>query len=121
MSSVIGEDPLLEHRPHLVREPVIQFGATAGVGDKLDAEADFRERHRADIEQIERLRGDEGDHFGLGFRTAQLGQDIGVEQPARHRVDVAHRHARAPRLDVDVAIRRGLHGGDERLTGLARP
>ena len=45
-----GQDALLEHRPHLVREPVVEFGALAGVGDKFNAEADFGEGHGADIE-----------------------------------------------------------------------
>src|SRR5260370_1195855 len=29
--------------------------------------------------------------------------------------NVAHPHGRAPRRDIDVAMRRSLHGGDERL------
>ena len=35
---------------------------------------------------IERLRGDKRDDLGLGFRAAQLGHNVGVEQPTRHRV-----------------------------------
>ena len=27
------QDALLEHRPHLMREPVVEIGAAAGVGD----------------------------------------------------------------------------------------
>jgi hypothetical protein len=35
-----------------VREPVIQFGAAVGVGDKFNAESDFGEARRADVEQV---------------------------------------------------------------------
>ena len=31
--------------------------------------------------------------------------------------NITHRHARIPRLDIDVAMRRCLHGGNERLSG----
>jgi len=49
------EDTLLEHRPHLVREPVIEFGAAAGVTDEScrPVSASVAE---LDIEEIERLR-----------------------------------------------------------------
>src|SRR5947208_2407233 len=35
----------------------------------------------------------------------------------RSKEDLAHRHGRAPRLDIDIAMRRGLHGGDQGLAG----
>jgi hypothetical protein len=41
-----GQDALLEHRPHLMREPVVEFGAPARVGNEFDAEADFGEGTR---------------------------------------------------------------------------
>jgi len=28
-----GQDALLEHRPHLIHEPIVERGALAGVGD----------------------------------------------------------------------------------------
>ena len=52
----VAENALLEHRPHLVCEPAVQFGAAAGVGDELNAEADFGEGHGADVELFERMR-----------------------------------------------------------------
>ena len=64
------QDALLEHRPHLVREPTVQLGAAVGVGNELDAEPEFGEGHRADKKAIEWLRPDEGDHFGLGPQAA---------------------------------------------------
>jgi hypothetical protein len=66
-----GEHALVEHRAHFVREPVIELGAAAGVGDQLDAEADFGESHGADEEPIKRLCGNEGQHFWLGFRVRE--------------------------------------------------
>src|SRR5208283_1508237 len=80
-----GQDALLEHRPHPVREPIVECDALAGVGNKLNAEADFGETHSADIEFFECLLGDEGKHFRLGFWAAQLRENIRVEQPTRHR------------------------------------
>ena len=56
-----GQAALLEHRSHLVCEPVVEFGALAGVADEFDAEADFGEGHGADVELFERLRGDKSE------------------------------------------------------------
>jgi hypothetical protein len=64
---------------------VVEFGAPAGIGDKFNAEADFGKSHGADVELLERLRGDEGEHFRFGLGAAQLGEDIRIEQPTRHR------------------------------------
>ncbi len=80
-----GQDALLEHGAHLVREPVIECGALAGVRNKFDAEADFGDGYGADIKLVERVRGNEGEHFGLWLRAAELGEDIRIEQPPRHR------------------------------------
>jgi len=80
-----GDDALLEHRPHLVREPVVQFGAAGGIVEAFDAEADFGESHRTDIEQIERLRGNKGENFGLRPKATQFREYIRIEQPSRHR------------------------------------
>ena len=73
------EHSLFEHRPHLVRKPIIQFGATGGAAGALDAKPDFGQRHRADVEKIERLRGDEGEDLRLWLGTAQFGQDVGIK------------------------------------------
>src|SRR5208337_3415637 len=80
-----GQDAPLEHRSHLVREPVVEFGALAGLGDELYAEADFGESHGADVEIVERAPGDEGEHSWFGLRATQLGENIRIEQPTRHR------------------------------------
>ena len=100
-----------------MREPVIEFGAPAGVGDEFDAEADFGEGDGADVELIERLRGDKGEHLRFRPRAAQLGEDIRVEQPAGHRSTSRTGIAVALRLDVDVAVGRGLHRRDQRRAG----
>jgi len=56
-----------------VREPVIELGALGDIGHAFDSESNFGQRHRTDVEQFERLGGNECDHLGLGLRTAQLG------------------------------------------------
>jgi len=57
------QDALLEHRPNLVGEPVVEFGTTADVSNEFDAESYLGESHRTYIEEIERLRSDEGEDF----------------------------------------------------------
>src|SRR5665811_1885171 len=80
------ENTLLEYRPHLVRKPIIPLSAMVGVANEFDTESDFGEDHRAHIERFERLGGDEGEHFLFWPRSAQFRQNIGVEQPAHHKV-----------------------------------
>ena len=74
--------PVLEHRADAVGQPVVQFGAAHRVGDALDAVADLGQRDRADVQVVQRQRGDERDHAGVRARAAQLGQHVGVDQPA---------------------------------------
>jgi len=52
------ENPMVEHRSYLVREPVIQLGAAVWFVNKLDAEADLGESYRADVKLIKRAPGD---------------------------------------------------------------
>ena len=47
-------------------------------------EANLSERDDADVEEAERLAGDELDDLGLRLRTAQLREDVGIEQPVGH-------------------------------------
>jgi hypothetical protein len=69
---------LFEHRPHLVREPVIELRAAVGVGNKFNAEPDFGEGRRADVEQVERLRGDKA------WREGRLEHDAMKLNHLRH-------------------------------------
>src|SRR5260370_39833850 len=67
------ENTLLEHRPHLMRKPIIQLSAKVGVADEFNTKPDFGEGHRAHIEKFERLGGDEGEDFlfWLGRRSSE--------------------------------------------------
>src|SRR3984893_17678093 len=76
------EHALLEHRPYPMREPVVEFGAATGVGNEFNAEANFSEGHRADMEKFERLGGYECENFAFRLGAAQLGENVGVEKPA---------------------------------------
>src|SRR5579883_453886 len=80
------QDALLERRPNFMRQPVVQLRALSRVGDELNAEPDFGKGDRADKEVIEWLSRDERHDFGLGSRATQLGENVGVEQPTRHRL-----------------------------------
>ena len=63
--------------------------------NEFDAEADFRETDHADIEQFKRWRGDEADDLRLRPGTAQLGENVRIEQPPCH--SVASRTGIGPR------------------------
>ena len=78
------EHPLIEHWPHLVDQPVVQFGAANSVTHGLDTEANFGERDGADEQVFKTLAGDEVAHTRIRARPAQLGNDVGVQQPAAH-------------------------------------
>src|SRR4051794_23043888 len=68
----------------MVIEPLIQIPSTADVRQQLDPEADLRDRDHADVQKVERLRGDKLHHVAIRLRTPKLRQDVGVEQPASH-------------------------------------
>jgi len=61
-----------------VREPVIQLGAAVGIGDKFDAEPDFGEARRADVEQVQWLGGDKA------WREGRLEHDAMKLNHLRH-------------------------------------
>jgi len=75
------ENPMGEHRAHLVSEPVVQLGAAVGFIDKLDAEPDLGKSYRANVKLIKRATGDKAYDLGFRFWAAQFGQDIGIEKP----------------------------------------
>ena len=51
------ENPMVEHRAHLVREPIIQFCAAVGFVNKLNAEANLGKSYSADVKLIQRATG----------------------------------------------------------------
>jgi hypothetical protein len=111
------QDALLKHGPHLVCQPIVQLGAPSRIGDQFNAEPDLCERCRAGEETIKRLRRHEGLRLWAQVGDAAARREYSYRAANPSRSCVAHRHRSAPRLDVDVPIRRGLHGGDE---GFAR-
>jgi hypothetical protein len=46
--------PQLKHRPHLLREPVLQLGAAAWVANELDTEPNLGECDSADVKELEK-------------------------------------------------------------------
>ena len=61
------KNPMVEHRAHLVCEPVIQLGATVWFVNKLDAKTDLSKGYRADVKLIKRAPGDKIDDLGSGL------------------------------------------------------
>ena len=74
------EHALIEHWPHLVGEPVVELGPPVGVGDKFDAEPDFGEARRADVEQVQWLGGDKA------WREGRLEHDAMKLNHLRHQL-----------------------------------
>lgn len=72
-------------------QPVGKIRAQANVGQYFDSEANLGQRHRADVEAIQQLRADEGDHLSLWLGAAQFRENVGIEQPVRHGVTLRTR------------------------------
>ena len=77
------ENPMVEHRAHLVREPVIQLGAAVWFANKLDAKTDLGKCYGTDVKLIKWAPGNKIDDFGFRFRAAQSGQNIRIEKPCQ--------------------------------------
>src|SRR5712691_639445 len=64
----------------------MDVGPPSGVLELLEAEPDFAEGDFSGEQQLSGLRGDELRHGRSRFRLAELGNDVGVEEPASHRL-----------------------------------
>jgi hypothetical protein len=74
-----SEDTLLEHWPHLMREPIIKLSAAIGIRDEFNTEPDFGEGHSTQIEKVKWLTCNEGYDFAFWLGAAQFGEYVGVE------------------------------------------
>ena len=79
-----GKNALIEHRPYLVGQPVIEFGTPDGIADHLDAISNFSESHRADEQRLEWLGRNERHNPRFWAWPTQFRDDVGVEKPAVH-------------------------------------
>jgi hypothetical protein len=70
---------LLEHRPHFMGKPIVQFGTARSIRQQFDAEAYFGESDDADVKRFEGLTPDERDDLGFRLRAAKLRNDVGIE------------------------------------------
>jgi hypothetical protein len=105
-----------EHRPHVVRQPVVQCHPTCGIAEPLNAETDFGKGHDAHLEQVEGLRCIKANDTAIRSWPPQFRKNVGVEQPLAHN-STSRRQPQALRFDLDVAIWRRLHDGDRRRAG----
>ena len=80
------KDALLEHRADFVRQPLFEFGSLNGVFDHLYAVSDLGKRYGAHEQLVQRLRRDERDDARFGAGPAELGNNVGIEQPTAHRL-----------------------------------
>jgi hypothetical protein len=90
------QDALLEHRPYLVRQPIVEFRSLVDVGNAFDAVTNLGEVHYTDVELFERLRDYERNNLRRRLATAKLRKDVCVEQPARHKITSAPASACVP-------------------------
>ena len=63
------ENPLVKHWTHLIREPVIQLGASMDVANKLNAKSNLDKR----------TTGNEINNALCRLWPTQLRQDVGIE------------------------------------------
>ena len=49
------EHSIFEHRPHFVRQPIVELGPLGGIGREFNAEANFGQCDGADVKLLERL------------------------------------------------------------------
>src|ERR1700720_3107421 len=80
------QNPLFEHRPHLMQQPVIQRSSPADIGDQLNPESNLGQGDGADAQALQWSSRDEGNDLGLGPWTTQLRDDVRIKQPTRHRL-----------------------------------
>src|SRR5581483_11433600 len=55
------------------------------IAHQCNPKPNLRERHRADVKEFQGLFSDKAQYVRVRFLAPQLGQDVRVEQPARHR------------------------------------
>lgn len=70
MMSAVTQSALREHRAHPMADPVCQLRSSGGIGEHLNAEADFGEDEHADVERFKGLCGDELHHLQIRFGTS---------------------------------------------------
>ena len=111
------ENPMVEHRAHLVGEPIIQFGAAVGFVYKLDAEADLGKSYRADVKLVKRAPVDKiyDSRFRLWAGAVLTRYWYREAMPSER--NTSNRKADAGWFKIDFSIRRGLHGGYQVSTG----
>src|SRR5204863_3190462 len=94
----------------------MEVGPASSVAYLLNTKNNFRQRDVGDEKRLTRLGGDEADYSGIGFWLAELGNDVGIEQPAAHRL--------ASRT-LDLIVRRSnftsARGDAARAATISRP
>src|SRR5271169_1927488 len=99
-----SQNALFKHRSHFVSKPFVKLGTTCDVGQQLDSETNFGQRHRTDVKQFKRLCRNERQHLALGFRQVPTGRWYRVATLSQRHV--AYWQAHALRCDVDLTMRR---------------
>ena len=82
----LREDASDEERTQCSVEPQVDVRAAARVFELFDAESDFAECDFRGEKQLTRLGGDKLSNGRRRSRFAKLGNDVGIEKPAPHRL-----------------------------------
>src|ERR1700726_953471 len=103
-----GESAAGKQRSQVSLQPQTKIGPASGIAQLLNAKCNFCKSDVGNKQRLAWLSRDEIGDFGIGFRFAQLGNDIGVEQPAPHRLtfptlDFIVRRSNFPSANGDAA------------------
>src|ERR1017187_1366492 len=67
------KNPAIEHRPHLVSQPVVQFGPAIGFGYEFNPKANFGKSDGTDVQALNGAIGHKG--YDLRFRPCRRSSD----------------------------------------------
>jgi hypothetical protein len=112
------ENPMVEHRSHLVREPVIQLGAAVWFVNKLDAKADLGESYRADVKLIKRAPSRQNLRLSVPALGGAVLTRHWYREATPSECNTSNREAGAGWFKIDFSIWRGLHGSYQVGTGV---
>src|SRR5439155_24368305 len=110
------EDASDEERTQCSVEPQVDVRAAASVFELFDAESDFAECNFRGEKQLTRLSGDELSNGRRRSRFAKLGNDVGIEKPAPHKLK-----SRTGDLTVSRSILTSARGEAASAATISRP
>jgi hypothetical protein len=91
----------------------MQLDAPIGFGDELDAKPDLSESDHADIELVQGLGGDKRQQPSVQLLADVVPTERSCRVTTASELDITHGRAIAGNIEINLAVRGGLHGGDK--------